>query len=274
MFKSIIKPFYLAFKKLSYKIFDFYDELKRTKNPLIPPRSMIYIGDGDYEKTGKEFLGYFIELGHIMPNSKILDIGCGIGRMAVPITKYLTENGEYHGFDIVKMGINWANENITSRYPNFYFKHSNIFNQMYNPQGIVNSSNYTFEYSNDYFDFVFLTSVFTHMYAIDVERYIYEISRVMKSKARCLITMFILNDESKDNIKRSKSDQNLIYRIDNVSFTKDQEIPESAIGFDEDYIKLLFKKNGLMICDSIHYGSWCGRKNYLSYQDIIVAEKL
>lgn len=271
--KVILKPIYAIGKSFVYKLLDYYDILKGNRNPLIPPRSMIFIGDGDYQKIGNEFMKYFKEFGELKPNSKILDVGCGIGRMSVPLTKYLTNEGEYYGFDIVEKGIDWCKENIANRYPNFNFEHSNIYNKMYNPRGIGKSSDYKFNYKDNLFDFVFLTSVFTHMHTQDINRYLEEISRVMKAKGRCLITFFLMNAESIALIKNNKSTQNLIYKIDNHSFTKDSNIPESAIGFNEDYIQELFDKNGLNIIHPIHYGSWCGRNNFISYQDIVVAEK-
>ena len=48
--------------------------------------------------------------------------------------------------------------------------------------------------------------------------------------------------------------------------------PESAISYHESNIHKLLEKYKLNI-NSIHYGSWCGRKKYLSYQDIIIANK-
>jgi hypothetical protein len=45
------------------------------------------------------------------------------------------------------------------------------------------------------------------------------------------------------------------------------------VAFEENYIRTLYGKYGLRIMEPIHYGSWCGRRNFLSYQDIIVASK-
>jgi ubiquinone/menaquinone biosynthesis C-methylase UbiE len=272
--KKIFKPVYNAAKIAVYKTCDYYDGLKGRKNPIVPPRHMIFIGDGDYIKIGEEFLTYFKELGQLKPAHKVLDVGCGIGRMSVPLTKYLSEEGEYFGFDIVKKGIEWCKKNISVRYPNFHYDHANIYNKMYNPEGTEKSSEYRFSFENKTFDFVFLTSVFTHMMTADITRYVSEISRVMKKGGKCLITFFLLNRSSRELIKNGASSQNLIHRFEEYSFIKDNDLPESAIGFDEEFIRRLFSVSSLRVIEPIHYGSWCGRKTYRSYQDIVIAEKL
>lgn len=55
------------------------------------------------------------------------------------------------------------------------------------------------------------------------------------------------------------------------SFSSDT--PELAVGYDERYVTDLYEKCGLDIRTPIPYGSWCGRKDYLSYQDQILAFK-
>jgi hypothetical protein len=65
---------------------------------------------------------------------------------------------------------------------------------------------------------------------------------------------------------------NFRFAMDGFS-TANEKIPEAAIAYDEDDIVSLFKRCGLRIVGPIHYGSWCGRKEFLSFQDIIVAEK-
>ena len=270
--KKFLKPIYNSTKKISLQALDFYDLMMGKKNPLVPPRNMIFIGDGDYLKIGNEFFNYFLELGQLKPNHKVLDVGCGIGRMSLPLINYLSKDGEYYGFDIVEKGINWCNENINKKYPNFHFEQSDIYNKTYNPNGKELSSEYKFKYENDFFDFVFLTSVFTHMRTNDLSRYFEEISRVMKPNARCLMTFFLINNESRQLIEQNKSTQELIFEMDQYSIAKNKETPEHAIGFNENFIVKLFKKNKLQI-QGTYYGSWCGREKYMSYQDIIVASK-
>ena len=67
-----------------------------------PPPDSIFVGDGDYRAIGAEFLGHFVRLGRLQPHERVFDIGCGIGRMAVPLTQYLDpERGSYDGVDPV-----------------------------------------------------------------------------------------------------------------------------------------------------------------------------
>ena len=120
----------------------------------------------------------------------MLDIGCGIGRMAVPLTRYLNEQGSYEGFDIVAEGIDWCTKKITPKYPRFSFHLADVYSQKYNPEGTFSASEYPFPFKDESFDLVFLTSVFTHMLPPDVENYMKEISRVLKRNGSCLITFF------------------------------------------------------------------------------------
>jgi len=243
-----------------------------SRDNLIPPESLVFIGGWDFIKLGEKYLQYFIKFGNLKPNHKVLDVGCGIGRMAIPLTKYLDPNGSYEGFDIVPHGIKWCKKKITSKFPNFSFQIADIYNKRYNLYGRNKASDYNFPYEDGTFDFVFLTSVFTHMLPDDLERYLIEISRVLKENGRCLITFFLLNDESLNLIENKKSSIDLKFNFGNYR-TMYIDKPEEAIGFDEKKICNLFEKYKLNMIYPIRYGSWCGRINFTNYQDIILASK-
>jgi ubiquinone/menaquinone biosynthesis C-methylase UbiE len=269
--KAIPKPLKVLLKRVYYIPVDLFEMLTK-RDDMIPPRSMIFIGAGDFIRIGEGFKRHFIDLGHLQPNERVLDVGCGIGRMAIPLTNYLSEEGEYWGFDIVKKGIDWCQERITPKFKNFHFLHSDIYNKYYNPNGSMQARNYRFPFADGFFDFVFLTSVFTHMRRLDVENYMGEISRVLKAGGRCLITFFILNEESLNLMHSGKSRFDFKYDLGGCLST-DVDTPEEAIAYEEEVVKNLFDKNGLAITPSIYYGSWCGREKFFTYQDLIVAEK-
>jgi len=64
------------------------------------------------------------------------------------------------------------------------------------PGGQINPKKFVFPYADSSFDLVFLTSVFTHMLPEDVKRYMEEISRVLKSGGRSVVTYFLVNPPS------------------------------------------------------------------------------
>ena len=243
---------------------------------LIPPQEKIFVGDGDFKEIGEIFLNYFIDLVKLKPNERVLDVGCGIGRIAIPLTKYLDKDGLYEGFDIVAEGINWCRKNISTKYPNFNFQLADVFNKSYNPQGKYKASNYRFPYEDGYFNFIFLTSVFTHMLPQDMENYLREVSRVLKKNGRCFITFFLLNKEARTLISNGKSTLDFRYLYKNSigdCLTINKELPEAAIAFDEKYILNLYTDTNLDIEKQIYYGSWCGKKQFLTFQDVIIAYK-
>jgi ubiquinone/menaquinone biosynthesis C-methylase UbiE len=261
-----------ALKKVYFFGLDIIDSIKGGRDSMIPPRSIVFIGGGDFIQIGQEFKKYFIDLANLQPDNRVLDVGCGIGRMAIPLTGYLSSKGEYWGFDIVAKGIKWCQSRISSRYGNFHFLHCDIYNKYYNRKGKILAKDYQFPFDNEFFDFIFLTSVFTHMLPSDLENYLREISRVLKVGGKCLITFFLLNDEAENFIRSGLSSLDFHHKMNDCS-TIDENKPETAIAYQEGFVRRLFDQYGLTIIEPIHFGSWCKRDTFLTYQDIIVATK-
>jgi ubiquinone/menaquinone biosynthesis C-methylase UbiE len=246
----------------------------KLSGDIIPTPSQYlidFVGGGDYMQIGEEFLKYIVELGGLKPDDTLLDLGSGFGRMAIPLTRYLSRKGGYVGLDVSKECIDWGTAHITSLFPNFKFKCIDVWNKTYNPEGKVKGSEYKMPFGSDCFDFIFLTSVFTHMIADEMENYLSEISRVLKPTRACLITFFLLNQDSTDHIAQGDSTFQFNYQIDRCK-TERLESPQDVVGYEESYLKELMKKYGLDII-STQYGSWCGRKDFLSFQDIVILRK-
>ena len=86
----------------------------------MPPPWLPLAGEGDFRAVGSEFFRYFVELSQLMPDEDVLDVGCGLGRMALPLTTYLDPaKGHYSGFDVEKRAIRWCQRRISSQYPHF-----------------------------------------------------------------------------------------------------------------------------------------------------------
>jgi SAM-dependent methyltransferase len=278
--RYIFKPKPVELKQTAESSSGQTESVGESDDLVPPPELQAYIGGG-FERVGSEFLNYFRDLGGLQPHHRVLDVGCGSGRMAVPLTKFLSGEGSYEGFDISAPVVNWCTANITRRYPNFRFQVADLCNPAYNLKSKRQAADYVFPFDANYFDLVFLTSVFTHMKPRDMEAYAAQIARVLKPNGKCLITFFLLNPESRGLMREeaevcSNSDSkrlNFQFIIEHGCQAVDAAKPEDALAYDETLVRQIFAIHNLRVDEPIHYGSWCGRKPYLSFQDIVIATK-
>jgi len=110
------------------------------------------------------------------------------------------------------------------------------------------------------------------MLAKDMEHYLCEVARVLKTGGRCLISFFLLNDSSLTLMRANKSTINLNIDLGS-SWVADASDPEAVTGYEEEFVRAVYDRCNLEIKKPIHYGSWCGREKFLSYQDLIFAFK-
>ncbi|MDQ2688224.1 MAG: class I SAM-dependent methyltransferase, partial [Armatimonadota bacterium] len=52
-----------------------------------------------FREIGKSTLRHLVEAGGLQSNESVLEIGCGYGRIALPLTHYLNASGRYEGID-------------------------------------------------------------------------------------------------------------------------------------------------------------------------------
>ena len=198
--------------KTSIKYFDRIKNIfkKTTKSessgiPLPPveeqKRAGPFIGN-DYIAFGKKQKDILLRLGVIDSSFKILEPGCGNARVSRHLLGEIddTKGGELHGFDICQQSVEWASDNITKIAPHFIYKHL--------PNDRLDAS-VVFPYDDNYFDFCFSRSLFTHLNRDTTEAYIREISRVCKDGAFVYTTFFCFPanlDKDTFSSWKSKSD--------------------------------------------------------------------
>lgn len=245
-------------------------------DPLVPPTRLMFDGPRGvraYRDNGREFLAHFRTLGRLRPTEDVLDVGSGIGRKAMPLTGFLASTARYEGFDLNPVGVEWCQEHISSRFPNFRFQRADVYNAHYNLEGAAKASEYVFPFDDASFDFVFLGSVFTHLVPADLDNYVGQIARVLRPGGRMLATFFLLDDETRRLTADGVAFYDFRHHRPGHSIV-DPGDPEYAVAYETLDIVETVRGRGLEVDDeSIFLGSWAGRRYGLSFQDIVVATK-
>ena len=125
------------------------------------------------------------------PKSRVLDVGCGQGRLPIGIIHAIGKI-DYLGVDVDFRMIDWCKHNIEKNYPSFKFKHLNFYNERYNPNGRM--INHYPLYTALEFDIIYLCSVFTHMTEEDMRIYLRDFSHILKKKGKIFFTAFVEDD--------------------------------------------------------------------------------
>lgn len=245
-------------------------EWVRPQTDIYPPTWMPLVGSGDFRTVGQVFFRHFTTLTHLQPHHAVLDVGCGLGRMALPLTGYLQPPaGHYVGFDIEREAIDWCQRNITRRFPHFEF----VAVAAHNPNYLSSDASrplQSFPVPEASFDLVIVTSVFTHLLPAEVETYLAEIARVLRPGGQCLMTFFLLNAESLALIEAGHSQFPLTHPF-GACRVANPHLPQAAIAYPETQVLGWLERLGLHA--TVHYGSWCGRAQFVDGQDMLVVTR-
>ena len=230
-----------------------------------------FVGSGDYERVGAVFLDYFIKLGGLEPRHRVLDIGCGVGRMAVPLTGYLSNEGSYEGVDIVPEGIEWCTNNLSTRFsfPVFCGRHSQQGIPCRRRDGRLRLS---VSISGRRFRFrVPHLGVYAH--AAEGGREL-SLGDFATAEARRSLLHHLVSFEPGIRISLPCGRAALAFKhsIEGCLITN-PDVPEEAIAHPESVVRAWYQAFGLDKDLIVHYGAWCGRERFESQQDICVSAK-
>lgn len=252
------------------------ETLLLLRGPLIPPLHLrwsyyrTYRHDG-YRHIANAATKELLTRG-LQPHHRVLDVGCGIGPLAIGLIPHLT-TGSYDGFDVSAEAIAWCQRHITSRHPRFRFQHADLSNTAYNPQGSSRANGFRFPYSDGEFDFAFLGSVCTHLMPDEVAHYLRELSRVLRPGGRCIISYYLLNETSLCGIDAGTSFLPFIHPAPGHvrSRVVDPQNPELAIAHPQVEIERMYADAGLTIESPVRLGGWW--HGVAHQQDVLAAVK-
>jgi SAM-dependent methyltransferase len=252
------------------RVADLADAATGRGDPLVPPRRLNAVGNSDFRATGDEFLGHFRALAGLRSSDRVLDVGCGIGRMARVLVPALSPpHGSYDGFDVNRRGIAWCRRHYTRTRVPFRFRHVDLHHPEYNPGGPGASDTFEFPYAENSFDLAIATSVFTHLLDVSAERYLAEIARVLAPGGRLLATWFLIDPDRPPGRSAIAS----FHPGSGAALLADPAAPEAAVAYPAQWVRRRLERHGLRAREPFHQGSWTGRPG-ASSQDILVADRI
>ncbi|AZO70243.1 MAG: methyltransferase domain-containing protein [Mesorhizobium sp.] len=211
----------------------------------------------------------------IKPQHHVLEIGCGIGRDAIPLSTILSD-GSYVGVDIIGRSIEWCTANIGARNPNFKFVHYDVDDQLHNPGGTTSTEAIVLPIEDRSIDRIFLFSVFTHMYQEDIEHYLHEFSRVLKPDGLVYATTFIYDDavlESARSTNKTIFNLRFEHELHEGCRINNLEYPLGAVAFTRELWQKMLIAGGMKLAKPILNGQWSGLYDkFDDGQDVLILQ--
>ena len=279
--RSALKSVYYSrsFRNIAYAPLDAFDRIAGRRDPLVPPRRLQYVGRAeDFGAVGADWRDRLLVDHGLRADSDVLDIGCGIGRVAVALIPVLTE-GTYEGFDIVPQFIRWCSREITPRHPRFRFRLADVRNRQYNRHGGSPAAEYEFPFADSAFDVALAASVFTHMEPDGVRRYLEETFRVLRPGGSLACTFFLVDDEVESLLAANRGAFSLDHRLTDAEgsayLATDARVPEFCVGIFARQLLPVAAEVGFESDPAILHGWWSGRpaEPGVPYQDVLNLRK-
>ena len=253
----------------------FYWELKTKAHEPIPPQKLInYSGSPNVPHYINNMLLYskdIIQQCMLKRNHKVLEVGCGAGRIANGLLHYLNQEGEYLGIDVDPEIINWCNNFITTRNSNFKFKQVSVVNNYYYEKDNNKVNSYDFDFlGKQEFDCAIAVATFNHLRMEDAQQYLQEISKRLKPKGIAYLTFFIIDQCFIDFKKRTKLHRELKKNETGVWYGYARH--SSFTGYEIQTLTELLDDANLRIL-TYHPGSWAQKKRSRLFQDWLLVER-
>jgi SAM-dependent methyltransferase len=184
-------------------------------------------------QVGAGFWLNWFSAGYVRTNSDILEIGCGCGRIAHHLRGDWFA-GTYVGIDIDLEQLQWC----SSHFPpsKFDFLPSSHVSATYSSGPVDKGAPIAFpeEWEKD---FVYSTSLYTHLLEDELVNYTRESFRVLRPNGTMFMTFFCLDSVELGNRWTFK------HKI-GEAFVENIKYPESAVAYTREYMENLCRKVG------------------------------
>lgn len=236
--------------------------------PAPPPEISGGVGHGDFWSVGDRTAELVREWAGHRYSDRILDIGCGAGRVAWPLSLNVGSRGSYLGFDVVPQYVDWCRNELRLDPARFAFEHHVVHSTSYNTEAETAPENFRFPWPEASFDLVIATSLFTHLLPAATEHYLAEARRMLKPKGRLFASFFLVDKGSIGPIERQVTYPVFTEKTE-WGWLQDPKVPEDGVAFDRAWLLGKLDRLGYTRVN-VHEGTWRGPQARY-YQDVLVA---
>jgi len=240
-----------------------------NRTPPCPPEILLAgVGPGDFHEAGRSTVSLLERLARLGPSDDVLDVGCGLGRIALPLSEKLGAQGSYTGLDVVRAYTDWCVENLCLDPERFRFQHADIRTSFYNPNGATRAEDFVFPWADASFDLAIATSLFTHLLPGAALHYLSEIARTLRPGGRLFASFYLLDARGREAAATGLTDPTFSSPIEH-GLLHDPAVPEGGVAHDEGWLLAALESAGLKSA-SVHPGRWKALPGDY-HQDIVVA---
>jgi len=222
-----------------------------------------------FQTTGWHFTEKLSRDAGLGRGGRVLDLGSGCGRIAIPLIEVISPPGLYHGLEAVKGMVKWCQRKITTRFPHFQFLHCDVRNAVYNPRGRENPETFQFPFDPNTFDLTSATSIFTHLLPNAAINYIRECGRVLRNGGTLFATFFL----RESGTRSADGELDFAYPVEDTACSAHPHLPESAVAYRTDWLLDAFRRSGLELVPPVRWGGWSGKTPAYSGQDVLIFRK-
>ncbi|MEM9705484.1 MAG: class I SAM-dependent methyltransferase [Pseudomonadota bacterium] len=239
----------------------------------LPWMSLHNYGDGDFYASGQAFVENLQRQELLTASTRVLDIGCGSGRLAWPLAAVLSGDGAYCGFDVSKAALRFARGLVQRRRSDFKFTHADIFSAEYNPRGRLRAAEFKFPADANSVDLAIAISVFSHLLEADAKAFLREIARTLSPNGRAYITAYLVDESARKRIETGQA-ATALQPLAGAVWAGDLATPEAATGYDEDAFITMVGDAGLRLDGAVNRGGWSFPKTEGGHhQDVLILAK-
>lgn len=238
----------------------------------------------DYLSLQTSVYPYVKRIGCIKSTSVTLDFGCGFGTLSAAFVLSGNNNGEYFGYDTNSRAINFcipaykddhnfnffcpSKDNTTNYITNrriatahqAYEQRKKASPSLADIKELLGDKEVTCQFS---------LSVFTHMWPEDATESLRVFGEFSNRETVFINTWLVLDDFATETVRKGTADRKLPIEVGGV-WTYSQLNPLVCTAYPLELLHKVYSDAGQTILN-IDFGSWSGRENGVTYQDIVVS---